>query len=160
MKKMVLAVLVLSLGSALSTEPAERWSAEQRDVLSQIDSCWAAWAEAAQAKDISIWERACPASDDLLWWWTSDAVPTNRRSISRQFRQWDFIERVVWWDVRPIEVTIIGEMAIVPFYSRGSWLGTDGERVDFSSKRVELFRKVDGRWTFLGGMVDPETQAP
>lgn len=46
MKQIGLAVLVLSLGSVSFTDSADRWSAEQQEVLAQIEDCWAAWAEA------------------------------------------------------------------------------------------------------------------
>jgi len=85
-----------------------------------------------------------------------DPVPETAATLERQFAwQVEHIERVVWWDVRPIAITLAGDVAIVMFYNEGSWIGTDGAPVNFGSKRLELFQRNGSQWTFLGGMVSP-----
>jgi len=154
------AVPLLLLLTGSDVEAADRWSPDQQEVLAHVEDCWAAWADAVRAKDPSIWENRCRPADEVVWWWTPDAAPMKRKSLTRLFQSWlETTDRVVWWDVRPSEITIIGDVAIVYFYSRGS-LVRDGNRLNFSSKRVEHLRRVDGQWSFLGGMVNPEIVAP
>jgi ketosteroid isomerase-like protein len=161
MKKTVLVVVslfVLVLGSRAT---AQRWTPEQKEVLNHVEECWAAWADSVAAKDHSVWQNRCRPTDEFLWWWTSDAVPSNNQSLRRQF-QWQIahIKRVVWWDARPTNIMLVGDVAIVAFYAQWSWIGTDDKGFNFSSKRVEIFRKQGGQWYFLGGMVHREVDRP
>lgn len=133
---------------------AQQWDAEQLEVLEFMEGCWSAWTRTVAAHDQSEWTNECRPADDLHWWWGTDSVPENKTSLSRQFAwQVEHIERVVWWDVRPLVVNITGDVAIIMFFAEGSWIGTDGVPVDFRSNRLDLFRRDDTGWSFLGGMV-------
>lgn len=148
--------LPLLLSLAAIPAHAQNWNPEQTAVLSFVEGCWQAWTEAVASHDITKWTDRCPHTENIRWWWMPDPVPETAATLDRQFAwQVEHIERVVWWDVRPIAITLAGEVAIVMFYAEGSWIGTDGAPVSFGSKRLELFQRRDGQWTFLGGMVSP-----
>lgn len=149
---------LLILGVSLFSTPlvAQEWSAEQREVLQFVDGCWEAWARSVEAHDDSIWRSACRPAENLKWWWMPDPVPETFDTLERQFAwQVENIERVVWWDVRPIAVQLAGDVAIVMLYSEGSWVGTDGEPFNFGSKRLEVFERDGSNWSFLASMVHP-----
>ena len=152
-RRSLLVVLGFAVGAPGS---AQQWTTEQSDVLAFAEGCWVGWTRAVEAHDNEVWRSACRPTEDLKWWWMPDPVPETAATLDRQFAwQVEHIERVVWWDVRPISVDIVGDVAAVMFYAEGSWIGTDGEPVDFGSKRLELFRRDGSTWAFMGGMVSP-----
>jgi hypothetical protein len=64
-------------------------------------------------------------------------------------------EKTGWLNLQPISVVIDGDVALVHFF--GLWLAEDlqGNVIRMDEKRFEVFRKVEGKWKFIGGMVTP-----
>ena len=137
---------------------AQNWTAEQQEVMDHIKSCWDAWEKAFEEKNFDIWAEACPCDEDHAMWWTNEVTPesleTQKRGLtgglwSRMYKRWD------WLDLRPLSVKIDGDVALVHFH--GIWVGESykGEVSLAEHKRFEVFRKKNGQWTFIGGMVSP-----
>jgi len=85
-------------------------------------------------------------------WWTNASVPQTRESIIR-----NWINPPVdlgWVGLTPIAIRIWDDVAMVQMY--GSWKArTPDGPVTTEYKRTEVFRKVDGRWMFVGGQGTP-----
>ena len=131
---------------------AQTWTAEEQDVLNTIEMCWDAWMEAVQQNDPEIWFAKCRPADNYSMWWDA-GTPEGPRQIRRD---WDSIRQVdaTWIDFRPVAVRIHGDVAIVQFY--GYWKANTPEGPATTEyKRTEVFRKVSGHWTFLGGQGTP-----
>ena len=60
----VFAALVLLVGSAF----AQEWSAEQKEVIAQIKTCWDANVRAYQEKNSDPFFAACSCEKDAYWW--------------------------------------------------------------------------------------------
>ncbi|UCF38864.1 MAG: hypothetical protein JSU96_08510 [Acidobacteriota bacterium] len=54
-----------------------------------------------------------------------------------------------------MSIEIINNTALVHFY--GYWLieDRDGKPIESEDKRFEVFQKIGGKWTFVGGMTAP-----
>jgi Domain of unknown function (DUF4440) len=143
--------LVLLLIIPLSAQ-AQEWTTEQQEVLDHIQACWDAW----ETKVYDNWVEVCRPAKNELWWTTSEALPGNLeydRKLSEA--QWKTSEiEYLWNEIRPLAVQIHGDVALVYFYALFSWT-EDGEEVSAEQKRFEAFRKVDGQWMVIGGMVVP-----
>jgi hypothetical protein len=86
-------------------------------------------------------------------WWTNQGAPEGIEGIKRN---WDVICSVDanWIDMRPVAIRIHDNVGIVQFY--GYWkANTKDGPVTTEYKRTEVFLKVDGLWTFLGGQGTP-----
>ena len=135
----------------------QQWSKEQQEFLEYLRKCWEAWEEAKQKKDLDIWTRALRPDKEVVWWWANEGMPTG--SLGNAFYKiitWSETPyRVFWSEIRPIHVKIHGDVALVFYYGIGEVQDKDGKLHVWESKFLEVFRKQDGLWTYLGGMVVP-----
>ena len=132
---------------------SQQWSAEQQEVLDYIQDCWDAW----ETKVFDNWIDVCKPTQDGLWWDTRLGLPHQDVTFSRKTAeaQWRTSEiEYLWDDLRPLDVQFHGDVALVYSYVLFSWK-EDGKVLSSEEKRFEVFRKVDGQWTVLGGMTVP-----
>lgn len=154
MRRVLPFVMILIIPFSAS---AQNWTPEQQEVIAQIKACWDAWRKANEQKDYTIWEKACPCIDDAPYWVTIDGAPMSSDFLPRGAKglfSWD-TKRFDWLDLRPLAIRIDGDVALVQFYAL--WLVEDdkGDVNRIEQKRFEVFRKKNGKWTFIGGMVAP-----
>lgn len=149
-----LLALALALPSAASTQ---QWTAEEQGLLDNIKMCWDAWMEAVQAKDLEIHYRKCPQAEDFSMWWTDFSAPEGRQMAERNLQQIAATD-IGWLDIRPVAVRIWGDVGMVQFYGYWSARTPEGPMVT-EYKRTEVFRRVNGRWVFLGGQGTPASAA-
>ena len=144
-------LLVLLAGSAT----AQEWSAEQKEVIAHIKGCWDGWYKGLQEKNFDLWLNACPCEKNTYWWIAEEGTPRQMMNAeSRIFAEglyWQ-MKRENWLDLRPLSVKIDGDVALIHFYAIWITENYKGEISQFEQKRFEVFRKKNGRWTFLGGM--------
>jgi len=155
MKKTIFLIFILLIPFAAL---AQNWTTEQQEVIDHIKSCWDGWVKALEEKNFDIWAEVCPFDEDAAYWFTFSGTPAIGTGIQKRgltgglFLKW---KKVDWLDLRPISIKIDGDVALVHFY--GVWVEEDykGEVSQTEDKRFEVFRKKDGQWTFIGGMVTP-----
>ena len=59
-----------------------------------------------------------------------------------------------WLDLRPLSVRLDADVALVHFYA--VWVvDSEGEATQMQQKRFEVYRKIKGKYHFLGGAVTP-----
>ncbi len=141
---------------------AQQWTPEQLEVLEAIESCWDAWNEAEQQQDHAVWAEPCLASEDARFWWTEGAAPWTARGWNRGHSSGSFrwgLVRWDWTDMRPLNITIHGDFAVV--YYAPAWVmeNSKGEIEQLEQKRLEVLRRVDGRWKFFAGMGAPNASS-
>ena len=151
MKRLSL-ILLLTAVTIPNAVFAQRWSAEQQEVLDHIRACW----EAGNTRIYDNWVAVCKPVENRLWWNTSEGLPgNNEHGRAATEAGWKTNNReTLWRDSRPLDVQIHGDVALVYFYALFGWTG-DGGIHTTEQKRLEVFRKVDGQWTTIGGMVVP-----
>lgn len=131
---------------------AQEWTAEEQDLLDHIKTCWDAWIDTRSQPDYERFFQRCPWDQDVSMWWTNDGMP---QTMERTIRNWVIPPvDVAWLDLNPIAIRIWGDVAMVQMYALWKAKTPDG-LVTTEYKRTELFRKVDGRWVFLGGQGTP-----
>jgi ketosteroid isomerase-like protein len=152
---MGLLLLVLLAGSA----NAQEWSAEQKEVIAQIKVCWDGWVKAFEEKNYDLWAKSCPCDNNAFAWFTKEGAPTTQSEYAKRgltFSPFPWgIKKTNWLDLRPISVKIDGDLALVHFYSVWVEENYKGEISQIEHKRLEVFRKKNGRWTLVGGMIVP-----
>jgi ketosteroid isomerase-like protein len=57
--------------------------------------------------------------------------------------------------MRPLSITIEGDFAFVYYAPAWQMENTEGKVENFEQRRLEILRRVDGRWKFYGGMGAP-----
>ena len=155
MKRWLPFVLVFVLSGAA---PAERWSAEQQEVLDHMMRCWDAAIKASAEKNRAIFDEACPCSDEAYSWNIGDGAPTNvnhaRELLNMDVHSYQK-KTIHWKELRPVAIAIDGDVVLVHFYS--VWLAehVDGTVERSQQKRFEVWRKKKGKWIALGAMGAP-----
>lgn len=153
MKPLLVCALFLVLIAPPRSASAQEWSVEQQDVLDHIQACWDAW----ESKSYDTWTSVCRSSEDTRFWRTTLALPYDMSSMRIRYDAWweaDPSIQIHANEMQPIEVQLFDDMALVYFYAHWHWSNNEGVQT-VEQKRLEVFRKVDGQWTVVGGMIDP-----
>lgn len=153
-------VFLASLATVIalpSPTASQQWTAEEQGLLDNVKMCWNAWMEAVRAGDVEVHLRKCPQVEDSSMWWTEFGAPEGRQMVRRNFKQIAATD-LDWLDIRPMAVRIWGDVGMVQFYGYWSARTAEGPAVT-EYKRTEIFRRVDGRWVFLGGQGTPASAA-
>lgn len=145
------AMLLSLLAFIPAAAQAQTWTAEQQEVITQLEECWDIWVEASALGRPDPWLDRC--TDDFRYWGDETGVPNGPAVLRRQWRE--IMEADYRWvTLRPLEIRIVGDVAIVHFY--GSWNAKEGDgRITEETKRTEVFRNVDGRWRLIAGHSQP-----
>lgn len=143
---------------------AQRWSAEQQEVIRHIEGCWDGWISVyEESQSFDRWvQDDCPTAPDALQWVTTDGAPTDFEMERRALEQ-KIITRLwlnpQWLDLRPVSIKIDGDVVLIHYYA--VWVADDavGQASQTQQKRLEVYRKLGEDYVFLGGMVSPVPQA-
>ena len=135
---------------------AQQWTVEQREVIEQLKTCWDIWEDALQAGDPAPWLERC--ADPGFTYWADEAVPAGVEMTRRAWGTW-MESDYQWLDLRPLVVTIHDDIAIMQFYGYWNEKRPDGRAI-IEGKRMEVFRKVDGRWLLLAGHATAPPETP
>jgi len=152
-RTLILIAFVIATSVPAAAQQA-RWSAEQKEVIDNILACWDAWKQAAEKNDPQIWLSRCACADDAVAWYTADGAP---RDIKWHYDRQLAVTRQGspdWVDIRPFSVNIYGDIAAVHFYAYWKSMTPSGYEVE-EQKRLEVFKKINGRWTLIAGQTTP-----
>ena len=131
---------------------AQTWSAQDQELIEHIEACWQADDDGAHEE----WVRVCNPAPDMVLWLGGDSVPvTNLRYTEMTEVDWHQRYKRIAWDVRPINIRFYGDVAAVYYFWTQQLLENDGSLVNLQGRTLELHRKVDERWQYLGGMGAP-----
>lgn len=131
---------------------AQTWSAPEKELISHLEACW----EAANVSH-DHWVSVCNPASDMVFWWTAEPAPvTGLKWWKGTDAEWHAKYERTSWDVRPVAIRYYGDVgAVYYFFTQQLKKRADGEIVSEQGGSVELYRKVDGRWYYLGGMGNP-----
>lgn len=135
---------------------AQEWTVEQREVIEQLKTCWDIWEDALQAGDPDPWLEMC--ADPAFTYWADEAVPAGIEMTRRAWGTW-MESDYRWVDLRPLVVTIHDDIAIMQFYGYWNEKRPNGRAI-VEGKRMEVFRKVNGRWLLLAGHATAPPETP
>jgi hypothetical protein len=135
------------------TALAQTWSEQEQELLDHIAMCWDAWMEAVDQNNPEIYAEKSNDAKNSIMWWTDQGAPAG---FDAARRNWESIRTtdVDWVDIRPVAIRIYDNVGIVYFY--GYWIAkTEAGNVTTEYKRTEVYLKVDGKWSFIGGQGTP-----
>ena len=134
---------------------AQEWSKEEQEFLDYLNVMWDELEQNNEATH-ELWKETMNPREDLTWWFTNQSMPMDLPAIKKWHKNWQKIDGTYsYFNVRPIEVKIEGDMAMVWYYFYGEWWEKDDERHYWEDQRFEVFKKDGSEWIFLGGMVHP-----
>ena len=146
--------LLLITPSLLS---AQRWNAEEQEVLDHVKMCWTAWTEAVAQQDVTPWMEQCQPADDVTAWDTSSGVLWNLEFQGREFHEWvKGVGRYWWQAIQPLEIRVYDDTALIWFFVTLSIEDNTGTVTRIQQKRFEVFRHFEGGWHWTGAMVAAE----
>ncbi|MDH5233744.1 MAG: nuclear transport factor 2 family protein [Gemmatimonadota bacterium] len=148
------AVLVATL-LVPTTASTQSWSPAEREIIDLNQGCWDAWA----SHELPRIAATCNEHPDARSWWTPNAAPDKGWYATNVRRFMDAVgSKEVWiyWEINPISVRIFNGTALIHFWATQTVRGIDGEVKTTSQKQLNIWQRIDGRWTFIGGMAVPD----
>jgi hypothetical protein len=134
---------------------AQHWTSEEQEIIDLNQKCWDAWA----SEDLDAVQRICNHQPDARGWWTPDAAP-EIGWFEKNAERWGawFHPRDTWlyWDIRPLSVKIFNETALIHFWAMHTHEDSKGNRTTQTEKRLNIWQRIDDKWSWIGGMAMPE----
>lgn len=139
-----------------ATASGQHWTPEEQEIIDLNQSCWDAWGN----EDFAAARRTCNEHPDGRHWWTAESAPGIgwfEKNADRWAAAFHPIEDRLYWEVRPLSVRIFGDVALIHFWGTVTTIDDQGVRTTVARKQLNIWQRVDGRWTWIGGMASPET---
>ena len=154
MSALVVAIIVAALSVHIAP-PAQQWSAEQQEIIDLNQSCWDAWA----SEDLDAVRRTCNEHPDARGWYTPEAAPAIgwfEKNAERRVAAFAPRDTWVYWELRPMSVRIFNDTALIHFWGTHTHVDAQGALTTQTHKQLNIWQRIDGRWTWIGGMAMPE----
>jgi hypothetical protein len=135
---------------------AQHWTPEEQEIIDLNQACW----DAGAAEDLDAVRRTCNEHEDGRSWLTSEAAPAVGWFVANAERSaaaFDSRREWLYWEVRPLSVRLFGETALIHFWATRTIEGTNGTETTLAHKQLNIWQRIDGRWTWIGGMADVES---
>ncbi len=130
---------------------AQQWSSEQQEIIDLNQACWDAW----ETEDVAEMRRVCNEHPEATNWWTPNGAPTVGWFENNGDRWVEaFLSRssTVYAEVISLAVSIFDNTAQVYFWATLTAEDNDGGLTTTSRKQLNIWQKIDSRWTWIGGM--------
>ena len=131
--------------------PAQHWTAEEQEIIDLNQSCWDAWA----SEDLDAVRRTCNEHPDARTWPTSEAAPAIgwfEKNAERWGAAFHPRDKWLYFEIRPLSVRIFNDTALIHFWASDTHENAQGETTTHTWKMLNIWQRIDGRWTFIGGM--------
>jgi hypothetical protein len=147
----VLLILLVFSGLVVTASHAQNWTAEQQEIIDLNQSCWDAWV----TEDVAEMRRVCNEHKDATNWWTPNGAPTVgwfEKNGDRWTEAFLSRSKSVYFEIIPLAVSIFDNTAQIYFWATSTDEDNDGELTTTSRKQLNIWQKMDDRWTWIGGM--------
>jgi hypothetical protein len=153
MKRIIIAAFVIGLVFSPSVF-AQNWTPDQIEVLETVKTGWTLWQEAIKKKDVNIWLDGMNPTEDFQGWWTSEGGLYELIDV----RTFDIIldrrKDFTWEYLHPLSIRIFDDTALIYFYATYNVQDHSGVWTRREDKRLEVFKREDGKWRWTGAMVE------
>jgi ketosteroid isomerase-like protein len=122
----------------------QEWSEEQKEVWKQVETIFDLYVK----KDLEGIMDCI--HDEFIGWANEDALPVNKASVSKLFEYQFKKYEVLFYEIKPVAINIIGNVAIVQFYYWGVDKYIDGKEINTSGRRTYIFMKEGDEWIEIG----------
>jgi hypothetical protein len=154
MRLLITAVFFVAL-LVPATARAQHWTTEEQEIIDLNQACWDAWA----SHDLSRIEATCNEHEGARGWYTPNAAPDNGW-YAKNARRWMSAigskEEWIYFEIIPTSVRIFNETALIHFWATLTLRAVDGNVKTISQKQLNIWQRIDSRWTWIGGMATPE----
>jgi hypothetical protein len=136
-------VIAIVLAVIVANPAVANWSEEQTAVWSVVEQSWV-----DDAEETGEWPTGYVAGEYSSWGET-DAIPSNLAQADASVRFGDESTTTVFYEVKPVTISINGDTAVVNYCSTVVSENSAGEREREVSAVTETLVRRDGAWLFL-----------
>ena len=142
----------------LSPSPlwAQHWTPQEQEIIDLNQSCWDAWG----AQDLAAVRRICNEHPDGRHWVSTESAPGigwSEKNVERHAAVFNPLEKWLYWEIRPLSVRVFDNVALIHFWATLTTRDDKGVRSTTTKKQLNIWQRINGRWTWIGGMSAPET---
>jgi len=147
-------ILLLTLLANVAPCAAQTLSPRQQEVVDALTRCFDGWVQSFVDRAFSTFANACPQTDEPAYWYTENEEPVAYGGPSGL---WAGLvgetSRYAWKDLHPISVLVDDDMALIYFTVTWSRTPISGAAVEATTRRMNVFRRRDGAWRMMAGMM-------
>jgi hypothetical protein len=114
------------------------WTAEQKEVWDVVV------ADYEKFKKGDVEGLLASRHDDVGIWWNNKPTPFDKKLAGSNYRGWFSYDIPTKWELEPLEIKIIGNVASVFFTYKFS-----GNVLSGYSRNLETWIKQDGKWLMI-----------
>lgn len=132
---------------------AQNWTPEQLEILDKVKSGWTLWSEAVEKGDLDHWMDNFQPTEDFNGWWTSEGAVVDNTDFDVFAKTYLRTVKATQWEaIIPQSIRIFDNTAIIYFYSIYHSQDMDGKWSRHEQKRMEVYRKLKGKWRWTACM--------
>lgn len=116
----------------------EEWTAEEKEVWEVV------------VADYELFKKGdlegvlASRHDDVVIWWGNKLIPYDKELIRVNYRGWFNYDKPVKWEVEPLAIKIIGNVATICFTYKYS-----GKLISSKGRNTETWIKQDNKWLMI-----------
>ncbi len=124
---------------------AQQWSAEEQDVWTRIETCWAVQVE---QKDMEA-TLAC-VHDDFIGWGPDDPILRGKKLIATLGAYFTEKNDIPTYELRPLAIRVSGDMAFAHYLATTVERQPDGTDNVVRVRWTDIMLKENGQWYWIG----------
>ena len=119
----------------------QEWTAEQKEVWNAVEA------------DIELFKKGdvdgvlASRHDDVVIWWDSKPIPYDKELLRLNYKQGFDYDKPVNWELEPLAIKIIGNVASVFYTYKFSGIIFTG-----SSRAIQTWIKQDNKWLMINAL--------
>jgi ketosteroid isomerase-like protein len=158
MRTKLISFLILTFVFVPHLVSAQNWTPDEQAILDKVYKALAAWEEAVEKKDYSIWLKGANPMEDNCVWFTTASGPRELKNSSQKSFETRFGDVLAYelLFITPLKIEVHDNVGFFWFYNNSLYVDDQGNRKTMKSKRFEVFKKIDGEWRWWAGMVTPD----
>ena len=144
-KTSIAAYLTLWCG-LIATQPtqAQEWSPAQQDVWKNVEAYWARDSAGDLDGFLSYFH------ENYIGWDLTEPASTNKARL-RKFLEYGYkTEKTVLYDIQPVAINVIGNVAVVHYYYTAITKAADGKESDRAGRWADVLMKQGDKWVIIG----------
>ena len=116
----------------------QEWTAEQKEVWEVVVADFEKFKQ-GDAEGI-----LASRHEDVLIWWGDKPIPYDKKTVEYNYRNWFSYDIPTKWELEPLAIKVIGNVASVFFTYKWS-----GNILSGSDRDLETWIKQDGKWLMI-----------
>lgn len=151
---MMRAAVIVCLALLPARVSAQTYSDDEQSLIEAMEECWN---QATHDNSMEVLRDACGSTEVTTYWWTPETTPFRHLSpwVEGIRASWD--RELISQDLRPIRVHLDGEFGFIYFHGIRIWESQEGGQETESWRGFEVWKRVNGGWSFVGGTGTPDS---